>query len=127
MRRGLFVLGVGLFFIAQVSLVRADVNADFKRSGRYQMFISPQGNRVYVLDSQSGRMFQLVNYKEIGKEILEEVPYVYGSNRLCTPSEYENSSERCFNKNYEYIKTLLDLKREHRESQTPPAPSPKPE
>ena len=100
------------------SMGRADVT-EFKRSGRYQLYISPQAHRVYVLDTQGGRLFQVVNYKEINKEILEEIPYVFGSARLCTPAEYETSGERCFTKNYEHIKALLDLKREQKDTAGP--------
>lgn len=115
---------LGLLVCAMTPGVRAEVSGDIRRSGRYEMFISPQGNRVYVLDSQAGRLFQLVNYKEINKEILEEIPYVFGSTRLCTPSEFEYSNDRCFNRNYEYIKTLLDVKREQAAPPPPAAATP---
>jgi len=106
-----------------VSWVYAEGAPDVRRSGRYELYISPQAHRIYVLDTQSGRMFQVVNYKEINKEILEEIPYVFGSNRLCTPSDYESSGERCFSKNYDYIKTLLDMRREKEPSVETSTPS----
>ena len=100
---------LGCVLAACAGVVRADVNSEFGQSGRYQMFANPHANRVYVLDTQTGRVFQLVTYKGVSKELLEEVPYVYGSARLCSPSEYEHSNDKCFARNYDYIKELMNV------------------
>ena len=102
-----------------VSLAQAEIgDGASSTGGRYQMFNNPHANRMYLLDTQTGRMFQLASYKDIGKEILEEIPYVYSSVRLCTPSEYERSPERCFSRNYDYMKNLISIQRE--QAATPP-------
>ena len=105
-----------------VTLARAEGGESSSgNGGRYQMFNNPHANRMYVLDTQTGRMFQLASYKDIGKEILEEIPYVYSSIRLCTPAEYERSPERCFTRNYDYMKNLISIQREQTAAPAPPA------
>ena len=121
--RVLFAAAVLVTGLAALSPAEGTVEST--NGGRYQMFANPHANRVYVLDTQSGRVFQLANYKDIGKEIMEEVPYLYGSNKLCTPTDFERSPDKCFSRNYEYLKSLMDLKREQIPT-PPPAGNPPP-
>jgi hypothetical protein len=108
--------------VAVVCALGAADPGDNARSGRYQLYANPHANRIYVLDSQSGRIFQLITYKDINREILEEIPYIYGSDKLCGPAEYEANSGRCSGKNYQYIKSLIDLNRHQKEvAPQPPA------
>jgi hypothetical protein len=117
MKRWLLILTLG---VCGVSIAQAE-GGDSPSGGRYQMFNNPHANRMYVLDTQTGRMFQLATYKDIGKEILEEIPYVYTSLRLCTPAEYERGPDRCFSRNYDYMKNLISIQRE--QSAPPAAPA----
>jgi hypothetical protein len=116
--------------ISSTSVVRADNPGEAGRPGRYQMFSNPHANRIYVLDTQTGRLFQLATYKDLNKEILEEIPYAFGSNQLCTPIAYEAAQKSCANKNLEYLKEYIENARQQKviaapAPDLPPPPRPK--